>query len=269
MGNGNTKHESHALSRAIQNNFLLDISRNKMAGYLNILKYGRNPIVGIDEEVIWDGGGDYPFLKLAENLIIVSTSDDDFFPEGIGANQLKIVGLDSDWKEISEIVNLTGTVPVITSNKFLRVQRCFVYCGSEQAISPTINPANRGDITITSQISLLLQAKIFTGIGQTLMAVYTVPADRTAYLINAMVSIGQGKQALFKFKIKENNIEPINCVFRTQLILEIYQNAVNVPIQTFQKIPPRTDIVITGTVSSTPAVQISTFFELILVREGE
>lgn len=273
MGNGDTRHEVHALSRAIQNDFFLDISRGKMAGFTNIFKYGRNPDVGILEEVIWDNGGDYTFLEQAEFMSVVSTSDEDRYTTGLGAHLLKIIGLDSEWNEISEIIQLNGTIPVITTKQFLRVFRSYVVCGSEQSISPTITPANRGDITITSQTSLVLQAKILTGNGQTLMAVYTVPADRTAYITNAMISIGQGKQAVFKLKVKENQpLEegvPINCVFRTQVVLEIYENAVPIPINTRQRILPKTDIVITGQLSSTPNVQISTFFELILVREGD
>jgi len=258
------KPEKYAEPRIVQNDFFMDIAREINTDYSNLLKYGRNPSIGIDEEVIWDQGGDYPFLTSEKLLSVVSTDASDAVAGG-GVQVVTIQGLDKDYFEIEEKIPMDGLTPVLSTKKFLRVHRAFAFCGEQ--LSPVTDPANAGDITITAVEDEVVLAKILTGVGQTLMAVYTVPADKSAYLISIMASTGQGKQAVFKLKTRDNSPFTEPCVFRTKIILDLYQNAFSAPIMTKQRIAPRTDIVITGQVDSTPAIQISTFFELILIKD--
>ena len=82
-----------------------------------------------------------------------------------------IEGLNENYQPQTETVTLTGTTAVTTDNTFVRVFRM------------ATDALNVGDITarVTSASGTVV-AQIDVGYGQTLMAVYTVPAGKTAYM---------------------------------------------------------------------------------------
>jgi hypothetical protein len=214
-----------------------------------IFKFGRNADVGTTEEVIWDGGGDYSFLDNAEYIDIVSDDSDDT-DQGAGAWTLIMYGLDSDFNEISEVITLNGTTPVRSQNQYLRLFRAIILTGGT---TTAVGGTNQGAISFTSVVTSKLQAKISENEGQTLMAVYTVPAGKTAYITGGLFSVGQGKDCLFRGKFR-NCSEP-NCPFSNKFSIELYENALQPEFKVPLKIPEKTDMVVTGQngVQSVPA----------------
>jgi hypothetical protein len=150
-------------------NVYLDIARGSISNSKIVHKFGANFDIdqGTDPESVWSGGGVYPWASLssAETIYCLSTDAGD-------TTTLTIEGLDANYDEISETVTLTGTSAVTTSNTFLRVFRM------------TYDATNVGTITArTVSASGTIVAQIDAGYAQTLMAVYTVPAGFTAYLV--------------------------------------------------------------------------------------
>lgn len=140
-----------------------------------VVKFGSNLDIdtGSDPETIWSTGGLYDFPLTAAQLSITSTSANDT-ADGTGARTLVIQGVDEDYKEIEEEITLNGLTPVLsTSNKWLRVYRMFV----SSAGSGEVNAGS-----IATAVGSADGAIILAGDGQTQMAVYTVPAGKTAYL---------------------------------------------------------------------------------------
>ena len=167
--------------------FLLRVSMGLVPGFETLLKFGRNSDISTAaDEDIWEGGGLYVFPSTAETLSIASTSDEDA-AGGTGAATLEVQGLDSAGIEISEVVALTGTTPVITTKKFLRAPRGI--CRTPGTTS--ITDENQGAITATQTSSGTVMFVINAGQGQTLLAVYTVPADKKMLINRYYATVGR------------------------------------------------------------------------------
>jgi hypothetical protein len=131
-----------------------------------LYKFGFNSDVdGIED--IWDGGGAYPFPAAAATTTVVSNSTQDI-TAGNGAITLSVDGLDANYMPLTETATLNGTGTVTLDNQFLRVFRMKV----ETAGSSGVNVG-----TITCAHGATTIAQIGATYGQTLMAVYTIPAS--------------------------------------------------------------------------------------------
>jgi hypothetical protein len=173
--------------------FYLAVAKGDFTGYSNVSKFGRNPSVkSTDYETIWDGSNLYPWPTAAETLSVVS--DD--------ARTVEIEGLDSSWNVLTETVTMNGLTPVVTTGLFLRVYRVrVVTAGSTGVNEGTITCTNTTSSNVIGQISLGS-----SGFGQSLMALYTVPAGKTAYLINFDFSSSKDNEHTFRIMTRDNTV---------------------------------------------------------------
>lgn len=144
----------------------IPIADGTVPGYDHINKFGYDDAVGTTAyETIWDGSSLYSYVSTPGPASVSSTDGGD---TGI---LVDIQGLDQDYNLVSETVAVGSTGSV----NFSRVFRAAG--GSDHA----------GDISITvdSAVRAICQASA----GQTLMALYTVPAGKTAYLLKFQGSI--------------------------------------------------------------------------------
>jgi len=159
-------------------------------------KFGQNADVDAAEDV-WSFGGDYPFPATALATTIESSDAADT-SAGTGAQTVKVYGVDADYMAISETVTLDGTTPVALTNEYLRVFRAFV---EESGTTET----NEGTIDIKHTTTVIAQIAI--GLGQTTMAIYTVPADYRFATINhltaSMVGTGASSDADYALMVRE------------------------------------------------------------------
>lgn len=158
--------------------YFLEVARGNVPGVSGINKFGRNPDIDTGgEEDIWGAGGTWTAPTAAQLHTVVSSSNDDS-SSGTGMQAIALEGLDVNWLVTTEIVTLDGTTPVTTETEFIRVYRAYgTLFGSGET--------NVGDITITAADDATTSAYVLAGAGQTEMAIYTVPANKTGYLIGA------------------------------------------------------------------------------------
>ena len=182
--------------------FYLAVAKGDFTGYSNISKFGRNPNVkSADYETLWDGSNLYPWPTAAETLNVVSSGANDT-SAGTGARTVEIEGLDSNWDVLTETVSMNGTTNVTTTNSFLRVYRVrVVTAGSTGVNEGTITCTNTTSSNVIGQISLGS-----SGFGQSLMALYTVPAGKTAYLINFDFSSSKDNEHTFRIMTRDNTV---------------------------------------------------------------
>lgn len=134
-------------------------------------KFGYNDDIDIGTEVIAAFGGAFnQKLSAGETLNIVSGSGNDTNSSGSGARQLIVYGVDSNWEEITEIVNLSGVTPVTTTNSFLGVNRIAIYSAGSGEV-------NAGLITATASSSGNTMATMPIGGGVTQQLIFYVPAS--------------------------------------------------------------------------------------------
>lgn len=141
-------------------------------------KFGRNPEVDSGATAdVWDFGGTgntllYPWPSAAAATTVVSDDTNDT-AAGTGARTVEVQGLDANYVQVTQTATLDGTTPVALTTNLLRVFRAKVLTAGS-------GETNAGNIDVKHTTTVL--ARVTAGYGQTLMALYTVPADRDLYL---------------------------------------------------------------------------------------
>lgn len=173
--------------------FGLQVARGLIPGHHHVHKFGLNPDIDIASgfEAIWGGGGDYTgFDATAAEVVEVFSSSVADTSAGTGARTIRVYGLDANLVEISEDVILNGVTAVDTVKSYLRLNRVLVLTAGSGG-------ENAGTITVRQSVTT---ANIFAvmqiGKNQTSIAAYTVPADKTAFLLTWFAALAK-KQASF------------------------------------------------------------------------
>ena len=228
--------------------YFLQVSRGLVAGHKRIFKFGFNIDINDSIEDIWDGGGEYTYQSSAVAMTV--TSGGGATDNGV---QVTVQGLDASYNEVSEAVTLAGSGTATTTQTYLRVYRAFI-SGSQE---PT------GDIDIANGGTTY--AKVLDGEHQTLMALWTVPAGYTAYLLQTDITAFTEQNN--KFAVVWMQTRELDGVFRTQdkfaLVAATHHQQYQVPLP----IPEKTDIRIRAIGSSSSAnIELSAAFDIIYIE---
>ncbi|HEB28327.1 hypothetical protein LCGC14_1171890 [marine sediment metagenome] len=153
----------------------LEIARGKVAHVTVVRKFGRNPAVGGTEDV-WTVGGLYPFPTAALQLRIQAGGNAADASSGANAREITLQGEDTNFNLIEETLATNGiAVSAPTVLSFRRLHRAFV---SDVGV---YGNTNLGDINIETTAATVL-ARIGAVLGQTQMAIYTIPNGFTGFL---------------------------------------------------------------------------------------
>ena len=201
----------HSITRlATYEPFELQVARDQIPYHKAIFKFGFNPDVNGTEETIWNAGGIYAYPAAAIQMKVSSSSTNDT-SAGTGARTVVVSGLDQNWNEASETVSLNGQTEVLTTTTFIRVNRAYVATvGSGGTAAGNIYV---GTGTVTTGVPATIYAKITLGDNQTLMAVWTVPAGYTGYILKG--NVGTGTANTNQYIVARLVQRPFGGVFRT------------------------------------------------------
>ena len=219
-----------------------------------------NVDVDSNKETIWDGGGIYTYIETAETVTVTSSAVQDN-PTGTGARNVEIQGMNQAGEVVVETVDVGAT----TIGAFKRVFRV-------KAITVGTSGVNEGIISVTSDDTSTVLAIIgvdgtganAAGRGQTFMALYTVPAGKTAYLTQWTVGAGkQNTDAIAMFMTRDPDA-PGNGAWNARDIITVsattYAKDYKIPI----KINAGDDIEVRA-YSTTNNSLVSSTFNLILI----
>jgi hypothetical protein len=233
----------------------LQISRGKVNGHTEVLKFGRNQDLpsGVRED-IWDGSAMYPWPSTADITHIHSTDSLD-----VGV-EIEVQGLDVDYNQITQTKALDGAdaqTLVALDTPMIRNFRNKNVSGTD--LLGNLHTTNAGDSVTYGQIT--------APFNQTLMALYTVPAGKTAYLTRYYALINKKPNAAADIELY---VRPFGQVFQLKHntnTIDSGSTVVNMPF--FPHSPPlkveeKSDIKITA-LASAAGVDISAGFDLILV----
>lgn len=220
-----------------------EIALGEIDNATSIDKFGLNPSVGSSYETVWDGSNIYTYPSSAVTMTVTSAAG----ATDNGA-EVTVIGLDANYVEVEETVTLAGSGTATTTQTFLRVFRA--YTSNGQDVTDTVTIAN-GGVTY-AQYSAEMQ--------QTLMAVYTIPADYVGYLVSGNLSSQKDKDITAKLMMREPG-----GVLRTKgLVLTPgtpFQRSWSIPLA----IPEKTDIEIRAKAGATGPVAAG--FEIVLVKD--
>jgi hypothetical protein len=198
----------------------------------NIHKFGSNPELShtkTDEETIWDGEGLYIFPNDNGEPLQIKSSDN------TDTQDIVVVGLDENFQEQSVTVTLTGTTSTNLDGSWSRVFRAYNNGSSDLA----------GDVIIhEDQNASKVYAKILASNNQTLMAIYTIPANYTGYLLKHHCSAQNTDNSSSINFIIHIKTREYGKVFRTKSIVSCSTNQSETETLPFPiKLEPKTDII--------------------------
>ena len=160
----------------------IPIAAGDVTGYQHINKFGYRDTLASTYQAIWDGSTVYSYVSTPGVASVVSDDGGDT------GNLIDIQGLDADYNQVTETVAVGST----GSQVFSRVFRAI--CQSECV----------GEVDIN--IDSATRATILAGANQTLMALYTVPAGKTAYLVKFQGSIDKSNgECKFRLMVRPEN----------------------------------------------------------------
>jgi hypothetical protein len=226
-------------------------------------KFGFNPSIssGTVPEDIWEGGGLYQWPAAAAVVTLVSDDPEDDPVKtgpGTGAHSVEIQGTDANYNFQVEIVTLNGTSQVSSQNTFLRVFRM-------RAVDVGSYGANVG--TITAQISGSTVALILPDNGQTLMAIYTVPADfRVAHVVSWFSGYGSVDSSAASMRLFTRIADQS---WRVKLLGAVSgggQPVLQPVLEGALELPPATDMRVTCIGTDGTAVPLFAGFELKMLK---
>jgi len=159
--------------------YALNVSKGLVEGTTGINKFGANlDITKNTSEDVWDGGGTYPFPTTALMTKLVQATNQ----VGTDANAtIEIQGLDANWDLVIQTADLDGSNTTTEVSLTTPLIRCFRMKVLEDIVLAA-------DVSVVATGGGTTYATIHAGNNQTLMAIYTVPAGKTAYLTNYYAS---------------------------------------------------------------------------------
>lgn len=192
--------------------------------------YGQKLDIGLVEVDLWQGPTDIQFPTAAAPMSVVSTSDEDAAGQ-TGVSTIVITGLDGNYDELVEVLELAGTTPVVTSSAFLRVNRA-------QAIAAGSAEENVGNITGTIRGGAVMFIKSTD--SATLQFNFTVPRNHELYLLTANIWQGRDNAGSTSLRIRPPGLPWFrfgsNEIYRGQIVADLV----------FAPISEKTDIRVTG-----------------------
>ena len=248
--------------------FELQVSRGQIPGHYGLFKFGNNTTVGDSLETIWAEGGLYSYLTAATVLKVSSSSTDDT-SAGTGARTVQLYGLDGDYNEINELVTLNGQTAVNTTQSFLRINRMIVRSAGSSGANAGVIYAGTGTVTTGVPANVYASINGIAGSNQTLMALWTVPAGYTAYLLQYDVSNGttSNTPAVCKLILA---VRPYGEVFQSKDVKSLttgmhVEESFAIP----QKFTEKSDIEVRAISSSNSvSFDISAAFEIVYIRNA-
>ena len=162
-------------------NQALEAASGNNTGMTSVNKFGRNSAVDIGvQETIWDGSNAYSFPATALMTSISQTADQ----AALNGGTIEIQGLDANWDLVVQTATLgTPSTTVVTLTTPLI--RCFRMKVLENVVTTSpIRVHNAGETVDYAIIGI--------GNNQTLMAIYTVPAGKTAYMTSYYATVNPG-----------------------------------------------------------------------------
>mgnify|MGYP000023274831 FL=1 len=141
----------------------IPIAAGDVTGYSHINKFGASN-GDVTAGTVWDGNSGTTVYPYPANSILTlagaTNTDDD-------GEAVEVQGLDANYNPVTETINIGSSGATVFSRVF---RARMVSTENSQAI----NISQSGTVA----------AVILAGLGQTLMAVYTIPAGKTGYLLD-------------------------------------------------------------------------------------
>ena len=236
----------------IYKDFYIDVAAGNVAGHSIVNKFGQNDDLNTTTyEDIWDGGATYTYPADATAPITHVDSSD-----AADTGLVEVQGLDVNGDLVVQSATLTGTTPVLLTTALWRVFRLkntgtANYVGTVQAVNTADN---------------VVYARILIGNNQTLMALYTVPNNKTGYLFQFNANMSLVTRAVSASGRRAHR--PFGGVFQLKDTFGVGSDGGShgIELPLYERIAGKTDIKISA-ISSASGAAMNARFSLLLVDD--
>lgn len=170
---------------------MLEWASGNITGYSTVNKFGRSTAITTGNIwEVWDGNAAYTFPTTA-TITHVRSAVDSVATQGLS---VEVQGLDANWALSTQTATLDGTDSTTEVALNPALIRCF-------RVKVTDNVVADQSIQVGPTGFATQQAIVVAGNNQTLMAIYTVPANKTAYMTNYYATANPGGGAPTTFNV--------------------------------------------------------------------
>lgn len=188
---------------AINNSNDVGIELGDVSGYSARKKFGRIQNLATAFKEIWPENINYPFPTSASIRTVSSTNANDTVA-GTGGRTVLIKGLDANYDEVTEIVNLNGLSASNTVNSYIRINEFqLLTAGSSGSHIGTLYLGS-GTLTAGKPATVLGLIDFVLGTPQAIsqQAIFTVPRGKTAIVTQIETFTDQADNAIQSLKVK-------------------------------------------------------------------
>ena len=224
----------------------IQLANQTFSGYSYINKFGYRDVPAHESNYYsLTSQGDYNFPSSADIASVSSSSGSD------NGGTILISGLDENYVEVEETI----TIGQSGTQQFLRVHRARMVTTNHSS------GFNQGNITV--EVDGETVAYIPDGYGQTLQCVYTVPANKSAYIFQIDVGVDE-KEKPVHARIVSRDSSIANSAWNTKAFIVMESNYIShnqtIPI----KVSEKNDILLEAN-SSDGSIEVSGGFDLVVV----
>ncbi len=249
--------------------FLIEVAKGNIPGHSIRHRFGKG-IVGTTMVPI-ASSLKYPTPTVATTIEAVSSDADDTVA-GAGARTVTIKGLDVNWEEITQTVNMNGLTPVPFPIDMIRVYDWWVASSGVYATSAL--GSHQGIITIQTSPGAVLW---FNGTvtpypkGQSEISGFTVPDGFRAYIFIHSI-VADSTKSVDVMMATRISADDVTVPFPPMRAMKEFTGVSDSPVGAHDKAPinslaERTDIIFMGIVSSGSA-SVSIDYEVLLIADG-
>jgi hypothetical protein len=200
-------------------------------------------------QTIWDGVTEYVFPSSSGESLIINSSN------GTDNQSVIVMGLDENFEQQFQEITLSGTSDVNIPSTWTRVFRAYNNSSSDFV----------GDVSIKSSDGVNTYAKILSNNNQTLMCVYTIPANYTGKLVKFNISAHNVSSSNSLSAVVHLKTREYGKVFRTRSVTSFSDvsptsNQLTFPIV----LQPKTDIIFNKVSASATSGKINCDFDIAL-----
>lgn len=250
----------------------LEIPKGLIKGHISINKFGHADDfdTGDGEVTIWDGADDAGIAEMQYNYSTGADIDSISSSNDTDTQDYEIQGLDEDWNLHVQTVTATGQTLKALDIPLVRVFRIKNVGSTDNAGTVYVFEGTDGVTAGVPDTTADVRAVMGAGNNQTLMAIYTVPTGKTAYMTNwRAYAAGANKTADFDIYLKARPFGGVFQIKHHSSMNDGVQSELVTEYNPYNKFSAKTDIEMRATVLDVgiTAAGVSASFDLILVDD--
>jgi len=190
---GNTGMASSTCYPCPQDPFYLAVAKGDVPGHSLVHKFGSATVGTTLSHIHTDGIYQTPTTAVALEFVSDNAGDNS---AGLGAREVTIIGLDANWEETTQTLITNGVTPVQLDTDLVRLYRWYV--SSSGVYSALGLQPHLGNIEIRVSGGGATWSTISNtpaSFSQSQIGFYTVPINKTAYLLSKHISVASTKIA--------------------------------------------------------------------------